>query len=113
MEFPFLKKLITESAATDEQFAKLLRNAKLGSKLSDNYSEVIRVPLGDAVFIDDVDGVCLSAEKEITDNLLDYYGEEIIDHEPGFISPKLEEFARKYGRRVEWRDPGSVCFYKD
>lgn len=51
----------------------------------------------------------VSAEEG--DGAAEYYG--LLGDGISYIHPELEKWAEKNHGHWEWRDPGSICFYRD
>lgn len=106
-----LKDIVTESTVkgvSNNKFADMLRNLEVGVDFdSDN---LVNVPLGKAVFVDEEGYPVVSLEHSHTAGAVgDYYGE----FRGGFpwVSDELEKFAEKHGRHIEWVNPGAIGFY--
>ena len=117
-----LENILTEAKRrliSDEKFAELLKKQKWVSdfakdeKGKDNYdAPMVYSALGDhdVIWVRD-NAVIMSAEDPATASLVDYYGEFKGGYP--YIDQKVEDFAEKYGRSIEWESPGAIGFYKD
>lgn len=113
-----LKDLLNEGrSVSDQKFADMLKKKRWVEDFAkdengkENYDKLVRTPLGDHDVIWVRDGaVIMSAEHPATTMLADYYGE----YRGGYpyIDQKLEDFAAKYDRTIEWIDPGTIGFYR-